>query len=363
MASIETRQTASGAVRYRAQVRVAGYPSASATFARQKDARAWAARVEADMRAGRYLSDAAAREHTAGEMIDRYLRDILPLKSDKKRYIEAQKAQLLWWKHRLGDYRLIKVTPYVLTECRDALRSAQRCGATVNRYLAALNHVFTIAVTEWGWLQQNPLSGVRKYPELRGRLRYLAKEELEDLLIACQRSAKPELFDAVILAIETGARKDEILSIKPRHVDVAAGLIVLEETKNHERRQLTIAGPVLDMVCRRMKYVRKGQHYLIHGKFRHMKARIDDEFRLACKQAGIEDFRFHDLRHHFASTLAMNGASLVEISEALGHKSLNMVKRYAHLAESHTSKVIIEANTNSHHNTVKKLTSQTGDDG
>jgi len=344
MASFRIQQRRNGVKMYRAEVRVTGYPSAYATFSKKKDAKAWAAQIEADMWAGRYTSDAAAREHTAGEMIDRYMRDVLPVKSEKKRYIESQRAQLIWWKKHIGNYQLIRVTPYVLIECRDELRRGGRAAATVNRYFSALSHVFTVARTQWNWVQSNPMSDISSLTEPRGRVRYLTGDEMGRLFVSCKQERKPELYDAVLMALSTGARKDEILSIEPKHVDIASGRAVLEETKNNERRQLSLSGGTLAMVMRRMDAVRVGQRYLIHGRFRHLKARIDKEFRRACKRAGIEDFHFHDLRHTFASHLAMNGASLAEIAEALGHKTLNMVKRYAHLSDSHTSKVIADMN-------------------
>lgn len=344
MATIEARETCSGKLHYRARVRVRGYPNQTATFHKKQHALAWVAQVEGDMRYGRYHSDVGAHEHTAGEMIDRYIRDVLPVKSQKPRYIAGQKAQLLWWKKRIGEYRLIRVTPYLMAECRDELRTRKRGTATVNRYLAAINHVFNTASSQWGWLQKNPLSSVQKFPEPRGRVRCLSKAEIAVLLAACRQSKSKALYDVVVLALSTGARKDEMLSIEPCHVDIGAGRIVLEETKNNERRQLPISGKALDIVTHRMNTRWPGQHYLFCGRERQAKARIDDAFRAACKKAQIDDFHFHDLRHTFASHLAMNGASLAEIAEALGHKTLNMVKRYAHLSESHTSKVIADMN-------------------
>ena len=345
MATIETRKTESGGTRYRAMVRVTGYPPAYATFGKMRDAKAWAAQVEADMHGGRYTSDAAAREHTAGEMIDRYIQYILPMKSKKKRYIDAQRSQLNWWKKEIGDYQLIKVTPYVLIECRNKLIRAKRSNATVNRYFSALSHVFTVARTQWNWIQRSPISDVSRLAEPRGRVRYLSRDEIQKLISACRKERKLALYDAVVLALYTGARKDEILSIEPRHVDLSAKRIVLEETKNDERRQLTLSGRAELVAIKRMHELKQGQKYLICGRTRSVKARIDAEFKRACKGAGIEDFHFHDLRHTFASYLAMEGASLAEIAEALGHKTLNMVKRYAHLSDSHTSKVIADMNS------------------
>ena len=121
-------------------------------------------------------------------------------------------------------------------------------------------------------------------------------------------------------------------------VDFQMGLIRLENTKNNERRSVPLTGLALDIV-RDLASVRRIDTDLVFPiKGGRQGLRIPWE--AALKKAEIEDFRFHDLRHTAASYLAMNGATLAEIAEILGHKTLQMVKRYAHLTEQHTSKVV-----------------------
>lgn len=347
MAHFRKRTGKSGKTLYSAEIRISGYASKTATFSKLKDAKAWATKIEGDMHAGKYLSDAAARQHTAGEMIDRYLADVLPVKTTKQGYIRQQRAQLLWWRRQIGDYQLIHVTPHLIMRVRDDMIKTGRKAGTINRYFAALSHVFTVARAQWSWVQHSPLSDVVRMAEPRGRVRFLTTEQMAALLEACRAEKKKVLHDIVYLALATGARKDELLSIRPSQVQLEQGRMILDETKNNERRSLSLSFDARRIVERRMECLKRGQVYLLPGKTRSQKARIDVEFRRACRRAGIEDFHFHDLRHTFASQLAMNGASLAEIAEALGHKTLNMVKRYAHLSESHTSEVVANMVRNS----------------
>ena len=131
-------------------------------------------------------------------MIDRYIKNVLPNKSDSMQ--RDQWFQLGWWKEQLGDHLLADVTPVLITECRDRLlkekgpRRKKRSPATTSRYLAALAHCFSIAVKEWGWIDDTPMRKVTKPKEPRGRVRFLSDEERERLLDACKKSQNPVII-------------------------------------------------------------------------------------------------------------------------------------------------------------------------
>jgi integrase len=134
-------------------------------------------------------------------------------------------------------------------------------------------------------------------------------------------------------------------------VDLHQGRITLHETKNGERRVVPLAGKALELLQAHAKVRRLDTPLLFPSKVRDPKTKVPvgpmdlrTPWENALKTAGIEDFRFHDLRHSAASYLAMNGASLAEIAEVLGHKTLQMVKRYSHLSEAHTAGVVARMN-------------------
>jgi len=346
MASIEKRKSKDGSISYRVKVRLKGCPTQTATFERLTDARKWVQQTESAIREGRHFKTVEAKRHTVSEMVDRYVKNVLPAKKSGR----DQKRHLDWWKDEIGRYLLSDITPALIVEHRDRLkngttrRGTQRSPSTVNRYLAALSHVFTIAMKEWGWVEDTPFRRVSTLKEPRGRVRFLSDDERKALLEACKAHSE-QLYTIVVLALSTGARQMEILSLTWKQVDLERGIITLEETKNGERRALPLASHAHELVSNLSKVRRIDTDLLFPSRFKPSKPiSVHSIFQRVLKTAEIDDFRFHDLRHSAASYLAMNGASLAEIAEVLGHKTLQMVKRYAHLSEQHTASVVASMN-------------------
>ena len=346
MANIEKRETSNG-IRYRVKVRLKGYPVQTATFERLTDAKKWAASTESAIREGRHFKTSEAKKHTLGELTDRYIEFVLPTKPKSQ---NKQTMQLNWWKSQLGDYALADVTPALIAEQRDKLlntptaRGESHSPATVVRYMAALSHAFTTAVKEWGWLEDNPMRKVRKPTEPRGRVRFLSDEERARLLDACKNSSNPLLYPVVVVALSTGMRQGEIMNLCWKDVNLKQGYAILHETKNGEIRRVALAGYALENL-KKLKKIQRIDTDFIFPHPRHKKpVDLRKPWLKALEQAEIEDFRFHDLRHSAASYLAMNGASIAEIAEVLGHKTLQMVKRYSHLSEAHTQSVVASMN-------------------
>jgi integrase len=184
MASIKERKDKNGKTHFQVQVRIKGTPPQYASFKRKTDADRWIQQTEAAIREGRHFKTTEAKKHTLGEMIDRYTRDVLPTKNKKSE--KRQGAQLLWWKKQLGSYLLSDVTPAFIAEQRDVLLKGIKRGK--QRNMSALSHAFTIAVKEWGWIENSPTSKVTKPREPRGRVRFLDEEERQRLLEACKVS-------------------------------------------------------------------------------------------------------------------------------------------------------------------------------
>jgi len=371
MAVIEKRKTQDGKTHYRVKVRLKGYPPQTSTHERLADAKRWAAETETSIREGRHFKTVEAKKHTLGEVVDRYIRDILP---QKKKSQKKQTAQLLWWKEQIGHHILSDLSPSLIAECRDRLangmtyRGSQRSPSTVIRYIAALSHALTVAVKEWGWIDDNPIRKVSKPKEARGRVRYLEQEELTRLIQSCKESSNLYLFPIVKIALATGMRFGEIINLVWNQIDLSRKLITLHETKNGDRRAIPLSPQALNVFVELQQW-RQPHTILVFPRLPRSKQNIESvsssslcshepekiqkiqkaavirsAWEQALKRAAIDDFRFHDLRHCAASYLAMSGASLSEIAEILGHKTLAMVKRYAHLSDSHKHAVIDRMN-------------------
>lgn len=147
-----------------------------------------------------------------------------------------------------------------------------------------------------------------------------------------------------MLALSTGARKGEIVNLRWSQVDLPRRVITLTETKNGEIRSLPLAGFAYNLMVEWSRVRRLDTDLVFPGNAGGKPTDIRAVWVFALRQAEIADFRFHDLRHSAASYLAMNGASLAEIAEVLGHKTLAMVKRYAHLSQAHTAGVVEKMN-------------------
>lgn len=346
MPLIEKRLADNGkTVSYRARVRLRGFPEYSQTFKRLTDAKDWAAAKESDLKRGFAVASKEAARRTLSEAIDRYITHTLPNKPRNKD-AEKVKRELELWRAELGGVALSNVTPARISEIKEKwLNQTTRLGkrrspATVNRFLAALSGVFKAASREWQWCDRNPVSLVSKGAASRQIVRYLSDDERTRLLAACKASEAEYLYVLVLLALTTGARRSELLSLTWNDVDLNRGIAVIQESKNCERRALPLTGPALRLLRERSKVRLFDDARVFPGESSNRKLDIDRAWRKALTAADVTNFRFHDLRHSAASYLAMAGATPGEIAAVLGHKTLQMVKRYAHIGEQHTAAVV-----------------------
>jgi len=194
-------------------------------------------------------------------------------------------------------------------------------------------------------MEDSPIKKIKRLKEDRGRTRFLNDKERERLLNACIEFENESLYLIVVIALSTGARQGEILNLRWNNVDLKRRAITFVETKNDEIRSVPLQGFAYELLKERNKNKRSDTNLIFPSNIDPQKPiSINSVFRKAAEKAKLDDFRFHDLRHSAASYLAMNGASLVEIAEILGHKTLQMVKRYAHLTEQHTADVVASMN-------------------
>lgn len=209
--------------------------------------------------------------------------------------------------------------------------------STVNRHLATLKHMFAKAV-DWEWTDKEILEKVRRVKlmkEHNKRVKYLTAEQSRELIEA----SCPHLKPLVIAALHTGMRRGELLSLEwDKHVDLENNLIHIEDTKNGERRDVSI-NSVLHETLVELKGRRNSRFVFTDSNGRGLKS-IKKSFDTARKKAGLVDFRFHDLRHTFASHMAMLGDDLFSLKERLGHKSITMTLRYSHMMPGQSQKML-----------------------
>jgi len=208
---------------------------------------------------------------------------------------------------------------------------------TINREIGLLSAAINYARMEWGWDIPNPAQG-RRLREPEGRTRWITREEAGTLIETARIEPKaPHLADFIALALNTGCRRDELLQLDWRRVDLSMSLIHLEaqHTKSAKRRSVPINAHARAALISRLSY--RASHcpdspWVFCDQKGERIQRIKRSWATCCKRAGIEDYRVHDLRHTCAAWLVSAGVPLTEVRDLLGHSSVTMTERYAHLA-------------------------------
>ena len=347
MACIEKRTHSSGKITYRVRIRVNGSPNISESFPTRRAAKEWADKMEAEVRQGRYFGTEERKERTFTEVADRYLAQENP--SNVKSFHKCR-IQILWWEERLKDYYLCRITSSMISEIKEELlkektpKGTLRSQSTANRYLAALSSAFSMAVKEWGWLKENPVSNITRFKEGKARERFLTKEEIEKLLNVCKQSKSPHLYAATLFALSSGARRGEILGLKWQNVDFERCTATFKDTKNGEQRTVPLGDSLVECLLKEREKRKILSEYVFPSGDGSQPADIRGAWENAIKEAGLSSICFHALRHTVASHLTMGGASTLEVGAILGHKTLAMVKRYSHLSVTATAKVLHRMN-------------------
>lgn len=231
-----------------------------------------------------------------------------------------------------GDCCLHEIT-LLMIEKFQTKRLEQVKPATVNRDIARIKHIYTKAI-EWGKATDNPAKKVKLLRENNRRLRFLYKDEFDRLVDCAADYFKPIL----ILAGHTGMRRGEILSLTWDQIDFKNCVIYLTDTKNGESREILMNKTVVKALKSMPQHLKSP--YVFHNTKGKPIRDIRKPFMRACEDAEIEDFRFHDLRHTFASHLVMSGHDLYTVKELLGHKDITMTMRYSHLSPTHKRKAV-----------------------
>jgi integrase len=291
-----------------------------------------------EIRQGKFEPEDIKRKHhnaPVKEIIEDYLR---AYESSGRRAVRDTRFRAGYWSQIWPTRSARSILPNDIEQARLELASSRfmsnnrekptngRSPATVNRYLAALKAAFSLAVRN-GKVEQNPVKLVRLTKENNKRVRFLAEEEEARLLAVVPRKYHP----LILLALHTGMRRGETLNLLWEDLDFKRKRITIRQTKAGEARHI----PMNDVVRQTLQSLARMLHnpFVFPGEKGSLRKGIENtEWKRYLQEAGIENFRWHDLRHTFATRLVMKGVSLYVVSKLLGHHSLVMTERYAHLA-------------------------------
>ncbi len=259
-------------------------------------------------------------------------------RTNKKRSVSRDENSIKFLKAGFGGMLLSKITPWHIEEYKKKriegeIKLPPEPGskkrkdwkvkpATINRELACLKHMFSLAI-KWKMADENPVKEVQLFQEPQIEMRILTREEIERL-VSC---ASPSLKPILIVALNTGMRKGEILHLRWSDIDFDNKFLFLKQTKSNRPRKIPMSGLITDT----LQAVRRSCEFVFaNPKTKRPLSDLQGCFKAACRKAGISDLRFHDLRHTAATYMVIGGIDLVTVKEILGHATIQMTMRYAH---------------------------------
>ncbi|WP_293779761.1 site-specific integrase [uncultured Oxalicibacterium sp.] len=314
MASITKR----GPFQFQVQVRRKGFKPAQKTFETKKEAEAWAATTESEMFRGLYVDRSEAERTTLGELLIRYEKEKTPGKKGRK----AEKnriAQLL--RHPLALRKLATLRSVDFANYRDE-RSESVSSATVRLELALLSHVLTTAKKDWSIPVENCIKDIAKPAPSKWRNRRLLPKEERLLTWLAFEGNSNCLAQCIILAIETGMRAGEIVGLQWSMINRDHQSILLKETKNNTSRVVPLTVLAEELL---KHHPRKLTSDVVMDY--SDSSTLSNAFHKLCAKCGIEDLRFHDLRHEAASRLAPR-MKVSTLAKVMGWKTIQMAMRY-----------------------------------
>lgn len=318
MAAIKKR----GPYQWQARVRRKGWPLQIKTFETKADAQAWVREIESEMDRGVFISRKEAENTTLTEALTRYQEEYIPrlAHSDREYSRIRQIMQYDIASRMLAAIRPKDINMYIKHRQKKVQPN------TVRLELAILSRLYEVAASDWGMESlANPVKRATKPKPPKGRERRLKPGEETQLLECCT-----DRFRALIsFAVETAMRRGEIESLTWHQIDLEQRVAFLSETKNGEARCVPLSPRAIEI----LKELLPDKVTPISGSVFGISASyITHGFKSICKKAGIEDLRFHDLRHEATSRLFENtDLDIMEIKTITGHKSLQMLARYSHL--------------------------------
>ena len=248
----------------------------------------------------------------------------------------------------MNELRPVDIRTYIRNRRAQGLSAS-----TVNKEIGLLSAGINYARREWGWNIDNPAAGCReKEPE--GRVRWISKAEAAALLRAAENQYRtPHLVAFIVLALNTGCRKGELLNLDWQRVDLQRGLIHLyaEHTKAGKRRSIPLNTDARAALLKRANYRATNcpdSPWVFCHKNGERVQNVKRSFASVCQNVGITNFRIHDMRHTCAAWLVTAGVPLLEVRELLGHSTIKMTERYAHLAPENLRAAVSRLDGSSH---------------
>ena len=302
----------------------------SSNTANKKLAAVILGKIKAEVHEGKWFDRDHARNYTFDDLFEKYFRDHASVHKQQSS-IQRDRDSFAHLKESFSGITLDRITSSGIEDYRNMRLSAGAAHSTILNELGLLRNAFNVAIRHWKWCRENPVSQVKLNLKPRHIDRWLTIEEEERLLAASKGQLNDQLSDIIVFALNTGMRKTEILSLRIQDIDLQRKILTVMVSKNKEKRGIPLNASAMDVLTRRTKVIPISGYVFSTGHGTMVTPRnLSRSFVKAVTKAGIKDFRFHDLRHSFATRLAQNGVDLYKVSKLLGHRDITTSQRYAH---------------------------------
>ena len=246
--------------------------------------------------------------------------------NNSKHQYEQNKHKVEVFKKYFGNIVISEITPEKIEKFKKFLLDSGLKNSSINRYYSSLSKAFNLIILNRKLRMQNPCTLVKKLKEDNTIMRYLTEEEEKRLL----KELAPHLRPIVICALTTGLRLSNILNLKWESINLDVGFIEIlkQENKGHKKIQI----PLSKKFKKELKKIgiKNSGYVFINPDTQKPYTTIKSGFNKALERAGIENFRFHDLRHTVGTRLVASGVDLQTVKELLAHSSITTTQRYTH---------------------------------
>lgn len=290
------------------------------------------AKIKTQIIEGKFFDVDQSKQHNYEEMMEKFMKEYAPTKkiTTQERYVHALKhLDIFFGGLTLADITSSSISDYV--EKRKTEGGAAH--GTINREYSMLSKAFSLACRRWNWCRENPCSRIQKLPENNQIDRWLTGDEYQRLINASAGYLNGQLPDIITLALFTGLREGNILSLAWDEINLFRQVIIVSKEKTKNGRPLTIPmnNTVYNLLLRRSKVRSMSGYVFITDNGTIIRGRnLVREFDKVVAKAGIENLTFHCLRHTAATWMVQNGVDIFTVKEILGHKDIRSTMRYAH---------------------------------
>ncbi len=289
---------------------------------------------------GVWFDKLEGEEKTVGELLEKYINaHSIPNKRPntvRADRIIAREMEGFFEKTALKD-----ITPRLIADYKAFCRDKGLAPASINQRRGLLRHAFSLAMREWEWVRENPVDRVNPEKVRNARDRWLTFDEEKRLIENCvlhptitgnKTESRFWMQEIVVFALNTGMRQDEILSLEWPHIDLFRKTATVVRSKNGEKRTIPLNQRTFELLKSKAKVrsIRSNYAFSNEAGNKIIASNVLRAFYKALERAEISDFRFHDLRHTFATRLAQAGVDFYKIGKLLGHKDIRMTQRYSH---------------------------------